>query len=84
MVKEGELLKRQGGYIRHLRAKQELSIEEFADKLGVKPAELRDMENGKIEASEEVILQLLPMSDDDKDIMDRVFGDRFWETLEGN
>ena len=73
-------IKKQGAYIKHLRAEQELSVEAFADRLHIKPDELKEIENGNIEAPDEVIRQLLSISDADEYYMYRFFGDR-WEIL---
>ena len=71
--------KKQGSYILYLRARQNLSVRAFADKVGITPAELTDIENGNIEASEDLIRRLVPMSNDQD--MDKVFEERFWEAL---
>ena len=73
--------KKQGSYIRYLRAKQNLSVKAFAEKVGITPAELTAMENGSIEASEDLIRRLIPISND-KDMMGEVFEERFWKALE--
>jgi len=73
-------IRKQGAYIKHLRAEQDLSVEAFADRLHIKPDELKQIENGNTEAPDEVIRQLLRISDANEYYMYRFFRER-WEAL---
>ena len=79
MIKR-QMAKTEGCYMRHLRAKENLTVQAFSDKLGVTSIELRDMEDGKTEIPENIIEQLSSISEDE-DMMDRVFGERYWHAL---
>ena len=81
MVKGQEVtLKRQGSYIQHLRAKRNLSILVFANKLKIKPHLLQEIEGGSIEAPDEVIGRLLGLSGVKDSDLYNIFGER-WERL---
>ena len=81
MVKEQKsAIKRQGGYIRYLRARRNLSAEAFANKLGISPCELQQIEDGNIEAPDRVFRELLSVSNADGYYMYLYFGER-WEEL---
>ena len=85
IIEEEKLaIKKQGAYIQHLRADQNLSVEAFADRLHIKPNELKEIEEGNIEAPDEVIRQLLYVIKanelDFESNMYRFFGER-WEAL---
>ena len=71
--------KKEGSFIRYLRVKRSLSIKAFADKVGITPAELLDIEDGSIEASEDLIRRLIPMSNDQD--MNEIFEERFWKAI---
>ena len=81
--KERLIINRQGNYIRHLRVKRNLSVEAFADRLNIKPNELKEIEDGNAEAPGEVIRQLLSIPKVTEDDMYRVFGER-WERFVDN
>ena len=63
--------------------KQNISAEAFADRLNIKPNELKEIEDGNVEASDEVIRQLLSIPKVNEDDMYRVFGER-WERFVDN
>ena len=73
-------LKRQGSYIRHLREQQKMSLEDFAERLDIKPNELDAIERGDVEASDKVIKQLPDISNAYDVDMQNIFGKR-WEKL---
>jgi len=73
-------LRRQGAYIRHLREGQSLSVEAFADKLGIYVSELEVIERGDTEAPDKVIKQLSDISNAYDIMMGNIFGKR-WEKL---
>ena len=77
--KDKLILRKQGNYIRYLGAQKDLSIEEFAKRLDIAPNELRALEGGFIEASDEVIKRLILTCDGSEFDMEKVFGDRYWE-----
>ncbi len=70
-------LKRQGAYIRHLRAVQNLSIEDFAANLNIKPERLEDIEEGVIETPDDVITQLIAVAEATEWEIYRFFGERY-------
>ena len=69
----------QGCYMKHLRAKENLTVQAFSDKLGITSIELRDMEDGKTAIPEKTIVQLSSISDED--MMGKVFEERYWDAL---
>lgn len=73
-------LREQGICIRHLWEEQQLLAEAFADRLDIKPGQLRPIEEGLREATSKIIRQLPDISNAYDHDMRNFFGDR-WERL---
>ena len=73
-------LKGQGAYIRRLRKEQSLSVEAFADRLDIRPSQLKAIEDGEKEAPDKVIRQLPDISNAYEVEMESAFGAR-WQKL---
>ncbi|MFC2001495.1 hypothetical protein ACFLUZ_03195 [Chloroflexota bacterium] len=79
--KDKLILEKHGYYIQHLRAQKNLSFEVFAERLDVDPSELRALEEGLLEVSNEVTRRLVLASDANEYDMEKVFGAHYWEVV---
>ena len=70
-------LQEEGSYIRHLREEQQMSVEDFADRLDVSPNYLEAIENGDAETSDKVVIQLPDISNAYERTMERIFDERW-------
>ncbi|MFC1964720.1 hypothetical protein ACFLWG_01775 [Chloroflexota bacterium] len=77
-----KMLTKQGKYVRHLRARMNMSVVTFAAKLNVDPNDLLAVEEGLIKIPREMLGQLILLTDVYEYEMEQIYREHYWDAVQ--